>query len=625
LLLMDSNKVFGGLGWLAMAPIAAQWNPFGSAVMRNTVDYMVDRLSRPWEGLTWLPTDSWPDGSFTPSIIGKGIGWELEQAAREKRYRRIVELVDLVEYLHRDSSIYMESAFLHNGEGGTVPIIMPEGLARYRQAYWRLADPGNGEQVSWWCWAVANLRKRLGLSAAPERVTPSPVPDSLRPGTPELSFKEEQGTSLYYTLDGTAPSESSARYSGPITITPPMRVNVVARRDGMLASNAVSFDFLRPENGLQYSFSTWEKSAPDASPMPVVVRSGAVKRIEIPVLPENGRQNLLACEGFLKLEKDGEYVFRVRSCDPAALMIDGRPVASTDETSAMNGIRLEKGFRSFRYEVKTVRRNSSIDISFSRNGSAFEVVPPEMLFQKVGFSGFVETPEILPIRSEFDDDDTLSVEIKCPAEGATIRYTLDGTDPTGASAVYAGPIAISRSLTVKAAALVGTGEQSSLATMRYLQISHESKISLRYEPNPRYAAGGAGTLIDGMRGTMDLAAGQWLGFHGTDFEALLDFRKIKQVREASVGLLHNPESWIFLPKKLHLSISRDGVDFEEISTLDVAPTEMEKPEIRDVALLKSAVDCRFLKIRAENFGACPPWHKAAGNSSWLFVDEIIIR
>ncbi|MFT7512887.1 MAG: hypothetical protein ACI9QL_002095 [Candidatus Omnitrophota bacterium] len=50
---------------------------------------------------------------------------------------------------------------------------------------------------------------------------------------------------------------------------------------------------------------------------------------------------------------------------------------------------------------------------------------------------------------------TLMVGLSTPSPGAVIRYTLNGTDPTAASTLYASPIAITNTLTLKATAFVG--------------------------------------------------------------------------------------------------------------------------------------------------------------------------
>jgi hypothetical protein len=625
LLLADSNQVFDGMGWLTMAPIAAQWNPFGNVVMRNSLEYMYHHLSKERDGHAWLPVDSWPGGGFSPQIIGKGVAWEIEFASREKRYQKVSEIVDLIEYLHPNSRLYMEHASLCDDDNRDVPLLTSDRVSSYRNGLWRLADPGNGEQVSWWCWAVANLRKRLGLSGVPERVVPDPRPEGSRRAPTELSFVEEPGTKIYYTLDGTIPSERSLHYSGGIHITLPARVNVVATRDGMIPSTVLGYDFLTPENGLEYTFSGGEANAPESPHGPVVMRRGAIKEVGCPLPPVHRTRNVLKCDGFIDIKHSGDYVFRIRSLAEAHLLIDGAAAATTSDASGERTLRLEKGFHAFSYEARDIRENSRIDVSYSWNGSQYVSIRPQLLFQREPSGTFVEMPEILPDQSEFDDGSPLKIVIECPTEGSRISYTLDGVDATDSSPVYTAPFAIAEPVTVKAIARTDAGNHSSQAVMKYVPIPRGVKISLTPEPSPRYATHGASTLIDGIRGTMDISENTWLGFQGTDCEAELDFGEKKHISGITVGFLHDPDKWIFLPKKLHLCISDNRGNAREIFTLDVTPHDLQKAEIRYATLSPEAFDCRYLILRAENFGVCPAWHSAAGGKTWLFVDEIEIR
>ena len=59
-----------------------------------------------------------------------------------------------------------------------------------------------------------------------------------------------------------------------------------------------------------------------------------------------------------------------------------------------------------------------------------------------------------------------NVTIACATEGAEIRYTLDGSNPTASSALFNGPIVISTTTTVKAIA-IKSGVSSSVATAVY--------------------------------------------------------------------------------------------------------------------------------------------------------------
>ena len=52
--------------------------------------------------------------------------------------------------------------------------------------------------------------------------------------------------------------------------------------------------------------------------------------------------------------------------------------------------------------------------------------------------------------------DPLDVVIQCPTRGAIIRYTTDGTDPNENGAQYSGPVRVTASTTIKAAAFLDT-------------------------------------------------------------------------------------------------------------------------------------------------------------------------
>lgn len=84
-------------------------------------------------------------------------------------------------------------------------------------------------------------------------------------------------------------------------------------------------------------------------------------------------------------------------------------------------------------------------------------------FSFVGISN-VATPVFSPKAGRYDDAQT--VTISCDTEGATIYYTLDGTNPTQASSLYTQALTISETTNVKAVA-IKDGEPSAVATAKY--------------------------------------------------------------------------------------------------------------------------------------------------------------
>ena len=81
----------------------------------------------------------------------------------------------------------------------------------------------------------------------------------------------------------------------------------------------------------------------------------------------------------------------------------------------------------------------------------------------------VATPVISVASGTYYEE--FDVEITCATEGATIYYTIDGTDPTAESEVYAEPIHVDADMTLKAIAMMEGYENSGIATANYVVIT----------------------------------------------------------------------------------------------------------------------------------------------------------
>ncbi len=73
----------------------------------------------------------------------------------------------------------------------------------------------------------------------------------------------------------------------------------------------------------------------------------------------------------------------------------------------------------------------------------------------------VQTPTISPAGGTFTN--SASVTLACGTTGATIYYTVDGSDPIAGSTVYSGPFLLSSNATVKAKATAGGMNDSAIA------------------------------------------------------------------------------------------------------------------------------------------------------------------
>ncbi len=162
---------------------------------------------------------------------------------------------------------------------------------------------------------------------------------------------------------------------------------------------------------------------------------------------------------------------------------------------------------------------------------------------------------------------------------------------------------------------------------RYVKIQSDKKIKLITTPHPSYTAGGPDALIDKIRGEKNWRLGYWQGYQGTDFEAVIDLEKEKEVNKVSAGFLQDAKSWIWMPKYVEIFISNDNINWTKEVTIEntISDTDMNVV-IRDFELVsKTMKTARYIKVFAKNFGTIPSWHPGAGGDAYIFIDEITIN
>jgi len=145
-----AGRIFPGLSWVNLAPVAAQWEGVNRQRLRDTINFLREKAAFQWRGHRLMGCEWTSNGTVAQAVIGKQVGWEIVYSLQEGELSRVCELLDFVK------------------EANTAPL--------YAEAFWPTAadeqmgqsDPGNGEQCSWWCWAMAKVRRAAGLTARPQ-------------------------------------------------------------------------------------------------------------------------------------------------------------------------------------------------------------------------------------------------------------------------------------------------------------------------------------------------------------------------------------------------------------------------------------------------------------------------
>ena len=208
-----------------------------------------------------------------------------------------------------------------------------------------------------------------------------------------------------------------------------------------------------------------------------------------------------------------------------------------------------------------------------------------------------------------------------------IHYTLDGSEPTPDSPVYAGPIEITGTCTLKAKAF-----RNGFDTKTYEKVFNGHKamgrpVTLCTEPHDNYVYGAPDCLTDGILGKDTYTSGDWAGWYDVPFEAVVDMKGCGEYSEVTLGTFVFKHDWIFNPVNMTISVSDDGKEFREVAFAEyetIANVDDGNGR-QEYTLAFEPVEARYLKVKADVVTPIPEWHAGAGKPGFLFVDEISVR
>jgi hypothetical protein len=205
-------------------------------------------------------------------------------------------------------------------------------------------------------------------------------------------------------------------------------------------------------------------------------------------------------------------------------------------------------------------------------------------------------------------------------EGAEVRYSLDGTEPSAQGMLYKDTLLVEKAMTVKARAFHPDFAPSEVIETRFV-VAKSADITLAGTPHPKYAASGGATLTDKKFGTADFSK-DYLGFEGDTVKIWISPGTMGIVKPQKVhfSTLAQQGSWIFGPSKAELR-DQNGTIRTNIALNQYRDAHDPRHDI--ITLSAPQVDGFWLYIYPQ--AAIPDWHPGKGNRAWLFVDEVWVE
>ena len=232
------------------------------------------------------------------------------------------------------------------------------------------------------------------------------------------------GAAIHYTLDGTAPTAESTTYTDAIILTESKTIKAIAIKDGYKNSAVATANLTvgvvntsteaNPYTAAEAAALAGQLSANGT--LADVYVSGIISEITDAF---NSQYNNVS----FKLSEDGLTT-------GTQLMVFRIPAESADDFVVGDAV-----------EIKGTLKNYQ-----NNNQTTLELTAEFTLIYRV------HAPKISPNGGNFTDTQTVTITAE---QGATIRYTVDGNDPTETvGSVYSDAITLNETKTVKAVAII---------------------------------------------------------------------------------------------------------------------------------------------------------------------------
>ena len=236
----------------------------------------------------------------------------------------------------------------------------------------------------------------------------------------EVTITATPGAIIYYTTDGTVPTNGSQQYNAPITLTETTTIQAIAIEDGHIMSDVVGMAFTKESSGGSSSGSSSSGGSTDSGSETAPPQEETIQ-FDVSIRPNDSAT---------------VYVMQVTSLADTDRMSYQYSINGTDYYS-LQKLQTQETFGASQKVDLHVRAVGSDDTILAAGNR--EITTPS-------------ASDVPTISGTDKFSDRTEVTITA-TPGAIIYYTTDGTVPTNGSQQYNAPITLTETTTIQAIAI----------------------------------------------------------------------------------------------------------------------------------------------------------------------------
>lgn len=228
------------------------------------------------------------------------------------------------------------------------------------------------------------------------------------------------------------------------------------------------------------------------------------------------------------------------------------------------------------------------------------------------------------ISSTSTEDGKLLITMTAEKKQWPIHYTTDGSTPITSSPVYKEPFVIDKSTMIKAAVAVDGKVRPNVAAADLIISKLTGKnITISPTPSYKYAAKMEKTINDGEFGGLSFTNGKWIGFQDKEITVEID-NNGETFNKLFINTLISQPNWIMLPEVVEIYTSEYNNNYTKVGVIEIpAAEQIEGEHSRKIEYtFENGISPKYIKVIIKNLEGLPQWHASAGESPWIFIDEI---